>query len=96
MITEPPKTPNKNREKIVETFMEHYKAKGVYVATSGTLALYSAGKTTGVVCDSGDCVTQTVPVYEGFSMPHAIKKTFIGGRLITAPIIQLLEYDGIK
>lgn len=76
--------------------MEHFKAKGVYVATSGTLALYSAGKTTGVVCDSGDCVTHTIPVFEGFSMPHAIGKNFIGGRAITDHIINLLQYDGVK
>ena len=76
--------------------MERYQAKGVYVATSGTLALYSAGKTTGVVCDSGDAVTHTIPVFEGFSMPHAIGKNFIGGRVITDHIINLLMYDGIK
>ena len=76
--------------------MENYQAKGCYVATSGTLALYSAGKTTGIVCDSGDTVTHTIPVFEGFSMPHAINKNFIGGRAITDHIIELLQYDGIK
>lgn len=87
LVTEAPKTPNANREKIVETFMDHFKAKGIYVATSGTLALYAAGKTTGIVCDSGDTVTHTIPVFEGFSMPHAIRKNYIGGRAITDHII---------
>jgi actin-related protein len=96
LITEPPMTAHANREKLVSTFMDKYKARGVYIATSGTLALYSAGKTTGVVVDSGDCVTHTVPVFEGFSIPHAVKKNLIGGRAITNHIIELLNYDGIK
>jgi len=95
LVTEPPRNPNANREKITEIFMEKYRARGVYVACTGTLALYSVGKTTGVVVDSGDAVTQAVPVYEGFNMPYAIKKNLIAGREVTNHIVELLAYEGI-
>ena len=67
----------------------------MYVAIQAVLSLYANGRTTGCVIDSGDGVTHTVPVYEGFSIPHAVNKNLIAGRAITKHMESLLNLDGI-
>ena len=57
--------------------------------------MYANGRTTGLVLDSGDGVTHAVPVFEGFSIPHAIKKNYIAGRSITEHMEKLLNNDSI-
>lgn len=96
LLTEAPMNPKANREKMTQLMFETFQVQGLYVAIQAVLSLYSNGRTTGLVCDSGDGVTHTVPVYEGFSIPHAVKKNLIAGRAITTHLVNLLSLDGIQ
>ena len=65
MLTEAPNNPKENRERMIEIMFENHSVPRSYVAIQAVLSLYSNGKVTGAVVDSGDGVTHTVPIYEG-------------------------------
>merc|ERR1712076_251540 len=64
----------------------------MYVAIQAVLSLYASGRTTGIVLDSGDGVSHTVPIYEGYALPHAIKRLDLAGREIVRDIKEKLSY----
>lgn len=94
LLSEPPLNTHKNRDKTAEFFFEGLNSPGLYFAISAILSLYASGRTTGIVCDSGDGVTNIVPVYEGFALNHAISKLDIAGRDITQQLQLLLRRNG--
>jgi len=94
LLTEAPRNPKANREKMVQIMFETFEVQNIYVAIQAVMSLYSAGRTTGLVTDSGDGVTHTVPVFEGFSLPHAVEKMEIAGRVLTNYLQKLLLESG--
>jgi actin-related protein len=95
LLTEAPMNPKVNREKMTSLMFETFNVQGLYVSIQAVLSLYSNGRTTGCVIDSGDGVTHTVPVFEGYSVPHAVQKNLIAGRAITDHMTNLLQMEGI-
>lgn len=82
-ITEEPLNPRVNRSKMCEILFETFNFPALHIAMAPVLALYSTGRTTGTVVDSGDGVTTVVPVFEGFSVAGSIRRINLAGRDIT-------------
>ncbi|KAM7100347.1 actin-related protein T2 [Molossus nigricans] len=94
LMTEPSLNPRETREKTAEVMFEKFQVPAFYLSDQAVLALYSSACVTGLVVDSGDGVTCTVPIFEGYSLPHAVTKLYVAGRDITEHLTQLLQAGG--
>lgn len=81
---------------MVDFFFGSLQVPRFYVSVQAVLSLYSAGRTTGCVYDSGDGVTHTVPVFDGFSMKHAVQRANIAGRELTTYLQDILNEANVK
>mmetsp|Transcript_1735 Transcript_1735/g.3841 ORF Transcript_1735/g.3841 Transcript_1735/m.3841 type:complete len:421 (-) Transcript_1735:59-1321(-) len=76
-----------------EIMFEKLKVKSLAIFNTAVLSLFSTGRTRGLVLESGEGITQAVPVFEGFAIPHAIFKMEVAGQDITAKVQELMRRD---
>mmetsp|Transcript_84057 Transcript_84057/g.186602 ORF Transcript_84057/g.186602 Transcript_84057/m.186602 type:complete len:389 (-) Transcript_84057:79-1245(-) len=94
LLTEPPYNPKHNREKMVEIMFEVFGVPSLNISIQGVLALLGQGRTTGLVLDSGEGVTHTIPIFDGYGLPHCINRLDLAGRDLNTVMGKLLAQEG--
>ncbi len=85
-----------SREKLMQIMFEDFSVPAFYVSMQSVLSLFSSGKTVGLVLDSGEGITSVVPVYEAYSLNHAVMAVRVAGKDLTSYMTRLLTESGVN
>eukprot|EP00039_Didymoeca_costata_P031272 m.33961 g.33961 ORF g.33961 m.33961 type:complete len:497 (+) comp8641_c0_seq2:117-1607(+) len=96
LLTEPPFTPRKQREKLMTLMFDKYNVAAVYVSNTATLSMFSTGTVTGIVVQVGYEVATSVAVFEGEVVPNSLKRLDLAGYELDLYLIRLLNQRGYR
>lgn len=96
LIAEPLLNPQENRKDIAKVLFDTYKIENLFFASQPILSLFSTSSTSGAVLESGDGVTQSCIIYEGYTIPGSYKRINLGGREVTEYLQFLLNRKGYE
>ncbi|MBN3283854.1 ACL7B protein, partial [Polyodon spathula] len=91
MVSDPPLSPTTNREKFAEIMFENFSIPAMYIAYQSILSLYSYGRTTGIVVESGHGVSYAVPIHDGYHLPNCTGRVDYSGDDLNKYLINLLK-----
>ena len=94
LISEPILNPRSNREKIAHILLDNLGIPAIFFASQPILSLLSTSATSGIILESGDSITQSCVVYEGYSIPSSYERYNYGGRDVSEYLKNMLKRRG--
>jgi actin len=94
LLIEPLMNTREHCEKMTQVMFETFNVPFFYIGLAPVMSLCSSGRTTGIVLEIGDGVSQVLPICGGYSLLHASKRVNLGGRDLTAWLETILHERG--
>ncbi|MFI2238652.1 rod shape-determining protein [Streptomyces chrestomyceticus] len=94
LVTEPVDGTQDHRERLARVLFDSFKVPALQVVDTSSLALCAAGRTTGVVVDVGWERSTAVVIVDGVLQPGTLATLAVGGRALTARMVDLLAEEG--
>ncbi|KAF9321788.1 actin [Podila horticola] len=94
LVTETALNPNKNREMTTEICFETYGVPAFNIEKRAMLLLFAAGCTTGLAVQSGEYVTEVVPMVDGVILTE-VQVSELAGRTVTDLLAKKLNARGM-
>jgi actin-related protein 2 len=94
LLTEAALNPKKNRAKMADVMFNHFGWGGLTFEVQALLALFCEGHTTGLVMDSGDGVSHTIPVSDGYVLDDFVQRLNVAGSHVTTYLGKLMLIAG--
>nr|XP_008537542.1 PREDICTED: actin-like protein 7B [Equus przewalskii] len=91
LLSDAPLSPISNREKYAELMFETFGIPAMHVTSQSLLSIYSYGKTSGLVVESGHGVSHVVPISEGNVLPGLTSRTDYAGSDLTNYLLEELR-----
>ncbi|XP_004711015.1 actin-like protein 7B [Echinops telfairi] len=94
LVSDPPFSPTSHREKYAELLFETFGIPAMHITSQALLSIYSYGKTSGLVVESGHGVSHVVPISEGDLLPGLSQRADYAGGELTNHLMRLLNEAG--
>lgn len=62
---------------------ETMQVKSLAIMNTAALSMYSSGRVSGLIAEVGEGISYTVPIFQGYALPHAMIKLEIAGADVT-------------
>lgn len=92
-MTEIPGNSKEKKKQLCDMVFEKFKVGSFALMNTAVLSLFSTGRTTGLVAECGHGLTNAVPVFEGYALPHAIHTMQTSGQDITQQLLNDIMKD---
>ncbi|ESO84253.1 hypothetical protein LOTGIDRAFT_229705 [Lottia gigantea] len=94
LMTEPPLNPKSNATTMTQVMFEKYDVPKFYISNPGILSSLASGRGTGLMVDCGEGLAHVIPIYQGFTIPHSIRRQNLAGRDVTHNLQKLILKRG--
>ena len=71
LMTDSPFNKKDKRQIMSRILFEKFKVKSLAIMNTAALRMYSTGRVSGLIAQSGEGHSYTVPIFEGYALSHA-------------------------